>query len=170
VTLPEAVKSLLVLRHAKSDWRDPGVVDHDRPLNERGARDADRMGRLLRDENLVPDLIIASTAKRARETVKALVSASAFAGDITRKRAFYLAGPGAYIKGLSDVKDAHQRVMVVGHNPGLEELVERLTGTLTTMPTASLVEIVLPITYWRDLGGETRGELRGVWRPRELPW
>lgn len=161
-------KSLLVLRHAKSDQHGAEVADHNRPLNQRGTRDAGRMGRLVRDENLTPDLIITSTAKRARETVEGIAATSRYAGDITRKRTLYLAGPEAYITVLSGVKDTFQRVMVVGHNPGLEELVERLTGTATTMPTATLVAVTLYITHWRELGPETRGELRGVWRPREL--
>jgi phosphohistidine phosphatase len=158
----------LVLRHAKSDQHGADAADHDRPLNKRGTRDAGRMGRLLRDQHLLPDLIMVSTAKRARETVEGLVSTSGYTGDIERKRTFYLAGPDAYIKALSKVQNTHRRVMVVGHNPGMEELVERLTGTSITMPTAALVEIVLPITQWRELNEETHGELRGVWRPREL--
>ena len=166
--MSEDTKSLLVLRHAKSDQHDAEAADYDRPLNKRGTRDAGRMGRLLRDEHLLPDLIMVSTAKRARETVEGLVSGSGYAGDIERKRTFYLAGPDAYIRALSKVQDTHRRVLVVGHNPGMEDLVERLTGTSITMPTAALVEIVLPVKHWRELGEETRGELRGVWRPREL--
>jgi phosphohistidine phosphatase len=127
------------------------------------------MGQLLRDEHLLPDLIMVSTAKRARETVEGLVSTSGYSGDIERKRSFYLAGTDAYIKALSSVQDTHRRVMVVGHNPGMEELVQHLTETSITMPTAALVEIALPITHWRELNQETRGELRGVWKPRELP-
>jgi phosphohistidine phosphatase len=160
----QRMKSLLVLRHAKSDRHDSEVADHDRPLNERGRRDAGRMGQRLRDENLLPDLILTSTARRARETVELLVSASGYAGDVTAQATFYLAGPEQYLTAVSGVNDAHGRVMVVGHNPNLEQLVERLTGTVTTLATTTLVEIVLPIARWRELDGETRGELRGVWR------
>jgi phosphohistidine phosphatase len=168
VTSPADEKTLLVLRHAKSDWNDPDLEDHDRPLNERGKRDAGRMGRLLREERLVPELIITSTARRARQTVERIVSASGYTGAVVPKRVLYLAGPDRYVTGLSALMDEPQRVMVVGHNPGLEELVEHLTGTATTMPTATLVEIALPIRHWREMNWDIHGELQGVWRPREL--
>ena len=90
------MKTLLILRHAKSDWETPDVADHDRPLNGRGKRDAPRMGRLLRDENLVPDLIISSTAKRARKTAKLVAEASGYEGEIRLAETLYLAGPEAY--------------------------------------------------------------------------
>jgi phosphohistidine phosphatase len=162
------MKTLLLLRHAKSDWRNPELADHDRPLNKRGKRDAPRMGRLLLDENLLPDLIITSTAQRARDTAAAVVAVSKYAGKIKASRGFYLAGPEAYIKVLRVVPDTCRRVMIVGHNPGLEALLELLAGTPTILPTAALAQIELPIAQWRELGEETKGELRGVWRPREL--
>jgi phosphohistidine phosphatase len=162
------MKTLLVLRHAKSDWSTPDLADHDRPLNKRGERDAPRMGRLVRDEHLVPDLILTSTAKRTRQTVGALVAAAGYAGDVKATRALYGAGPEAYVHVLRGVPDQYQRVMVVGHNPGVEALVEQLTGSATRLPTAALAHLVLPVTHWRDLDGKTQGEMRGVWRPREL--
>jgi phosphohistidine phosphatase len=72
------MKSILILRHAKSSRKDPDLTDHDRPLNKRGKRDAPRMGRLLRKENLVPDIIISSTAMRARATAQAVAKASGY--------------------------------------------------------------------------------------------
>lgn len=165
MTLPRSEKSLLVMRHAKSDWADRETADHDRPLNERGKRDAGHMGQLLQDEKLLPDLIISSTARRARETVLGLVATSGYTGDVQTKTDFYLAGPGVYVRVVRSVTDARQRVLIVGHNPGLEELVARLTGTPTTMPTATLVDITLPMAHWDELAEDTRGHLRGVWRP-----
>jgi phosphohistidine phosphatase len=162
------MKTLLVLRHAKSDWGDPKLADEDRPLNKRGKRDAVRMGELLRARDLLPELILTSTAKRARKTAEAIAEASAGAAELEAKRSLYLAGPKDYVKLLRRVPEECQRVMVVGHNPGLEELLGELTGTVTPLPTAALAEVALPIAEWRELGEETRGELRGVWRPREL--
>jgi phosphohistidine phosphatase len=162
------MKSLLLLRHAKSDRDNPQLADHDRPLNKRGKGDAPRMGRLLQDEDLLPDLILVSTAQRARDTAQAMVAATTFAGEITARHDFYLAGPEAYFRVLRDVPDTYRRVMVVGHNPGLEALLEHLTGTATTLPTAALAQVSLPITRWEELGEETKGKLQGVWRPREL--
>lgn len=162
------MKTLLVLRHAKSDWHDPDIADPDRPLNKRGTRDAARMGRLLQEESLLPDLIITSTARRARATVEGLVAASGFAGPVATEADFYLAAPATYLRVLSRVKNDPARVMVVGHNPGLEELVNALTGTSTTIPTATLVVIALPFSSWQALDDGTRGELLRIWRPREL--
>ena len=165
----DGMKTLLLLRHAKSDWRDPQLADHDRPLNKRGKRDARRMGRLLRDENLLPDLIITSTAERTRTTVEGMAAESAYAGKIKARRVFYLAGPESSLEVLRGVPDTYQRVMVVGHNPGLEELLAQLTGTVIILPTAALAQVSLPIRHWGELGEETKGKLKGVWRPRELP-
>jgi phosphohistidine phosphatase len=159
------MKTLLVLRHAKSDWRNPKLADHDRPLNRRGKRDAVRLGRRLRDKGLLPDLILLSTAKRTRKTVAGLVAGGAYRGKRKARRAFYLAGPQAYLKALRGVPDKYRRVLVVGHNPGLEELVARLTGKGAALPTATLARVSLPITRWRELGKASKGELRGVWQP-----
>jgi phosphohistidine phosphatase len=162
------MKTLLLLRHAKSDWSDPQLGDLDRPLSKRGKRDAPRVGQLLRDEDLIPNLIITSTAKRARKTVEAMIRAGIYAGKIQEAKALYLAGPDAYIRVLRAVPDKYPRVMVVGHNPGLEDFVTQLTGLTTPLPTAALAQVDLPITRWRELGEETDGQLVGVWRPREL--
>ena len=83
------MKSILLLRHAKSSRKDPDLTDHDRPLNKRGKRDAPRMGRLLKKEHLVPDIIISSTAIRARSTAEAVAKASGYKGDITFNRSLY---------------------------------------------------------------------------------
>src|SRR5437870_2049014 len=117
------MKSVLVLRHAKSSWKHPELADQDRPLNKRGKRDAPRMGRILKKERLVPDIIISSTAVRARATAEAVAKASGYQRDITFNRSLYAAGPQAYIDALHDLDD-NVRVLIVGHNPGLEELVE----------------------------------------------
>jgi phosphohistidine phosphatase len=162
------MRSLLVLRHAKSDWHDPDLDDRDRPLNKRGTKDAGRMGLLIKEENLQPDLIITSTARRARQTVEGLVAASEYQGFVLTEANFYLAAPAAFITVLRAMTHDPQRVMVVGHNPGLEKLVESLSGASTTMPTATLVAIDLPLSAWRELDESTKGELQGIWRPREL--
>src|SRR5437588_11680609 len=111
-----SMKSLLVLRHAKSDWHDAEIADQDRPLNKRGTRDAARMGRLLKQENLLPDLIITSTARRAHATVEGLVASSGYTGTVVTEAGFYLADPAIYLRVLSTVKNDPARVMVVGHN------------------------------------------------------
>ena len=133
------MKSVLFLRHAKSSWKDPDLTDHDRPLNKRGKGDAPRMGWLLKREHLVPDTIISSTAIRARATAEAVAKAAGYKGEITLNRSLYAARPAAYIDVLRDLSNEYARVLMVGHNPGLEQLVRMLTGEEHAMPTCSLV-------------------------------
>jgi phosphohistidine phosphatase len=162
------MKTLLILRHAKSSWKNAGLADHDRPLNKRGQRDAPRMGRLLRGEGLIPDLILSSTAKRALDTAEAAAETSGFEGEIESRPDFYMAGSEAYLRALRGLSDDYGCVLVIGHNPGLEELVETLTREAETMPSAALAQVELPIGRWRDLGNGTEGKLVNVWRPKEL--
>jgi phosphohistidine phosphatase len=162
------MKTLLVLRHAKSSWKKDGLADHDRPLNKRGKRDASRMGGLVKDEDLIPGLILSSTALRAHATVELFVEACGFEGELQLSRDLYAAGPEAYIDALNHSTSDFDRVMVVGHNPGLEELVETLTGEAESMPTCALARIDLPISSWQELGDDTQGKLVKIYRPRDI--
>ena len=162
------MKTLLVLRHAKSSWSDPALDDHERPLNTRGRRDAPRMGQLVREYGLIPDVVISSDAVRARLTAEAVVEAARYGGEILLDRRLYMAGPADILSRLRTVGEKGESVMIVGHNPGLEELVAQLTGEWQGLPTAALAQIVLPIDRWRDLTLSTRGTLVGHWRPKEL--
>src|SRR5687767_14307674 len=162
------MKTLLVLRHAKSSWNDPALDDHERPLNKRGRRDAPRMGELVREYGLIPDAVISSDAVRARLTAEAVAEAARYAGEILLDRHLYLAGPADILSRLRTVQENAATVMIVGHNPGLEKLVEQLTGEREDLPTAALAQIGLPIDQWRGLNLSTRGTLVGLWRPEEL--
>ncbi len=163
------MKTLLVLRHAKSSWKHAETSDHDRPLNKRGKRDAPRMGRLVAERGLRPDVIVSSTARRARWTADEVAQHSGYEGTVQLERHLYLASPDEIVDVVRNVAGAAERVMVVGHNPGLEDLVSRLAGRPETLPTAALAEISLPIRSWKDLAVSSAGTLSGVWRPRELP-
>jgi len=162
------VKTLLVLRHAKSSWENTRLADHDRPLSPRGKRDAPRMGRLIRELDLVPDLIITSTANRAFSTAELVALESGFEEEIRSTRHLYHAWTEEFLEVLGRVPEECNRVMIVGHNPGLEELIEQLTGQQERMPTAALAQIQLPIDRWRDVNEETESTLVGLWRPREI--
>lgn len=162
------MKTLLILRHAKSSWANTSLSDFERPLNARGKRDAPRIGRLLRQEALVPELIITSAAERAYTTAEAVALASLYDNTIHPTRALYHADPEEYLAALNKLGEPYQRVMVVGHNPGIEELVEEITGEWQRMPTAALAWVELPISDWSELHAGSTGVLRMVWRPREL--
>ena len=162
------MKTLLVLRHAKSSWDEPALDDHERPLNPRGWRDAPRMGELVRECGLIPDVVLSSDAVRARLTAEAVAEVAGYAGEILLDPRLYMAGPADILSLLPSVRQNAETVMIVGHNPGLEQLVEQLTGERHDLPTAALAQIGLSIDQWRDLRLSIRGTLVGLWRPKEL--
>ena len=162
------MRSVLLLRHAKSSWKHPDLSDHDRPLNKRGKRDAPLMGRLLKKENLIPDIIISSTAIRARANAESVAKASSYDGEIVLDKSLYAAGPEAYLGVIHALSDEYVRVLIVGHNPGLEELVELPTGEIHLMPTCSLAHVKFRVNKWSEIDNKIKGEVAEKWRPRDL--
>ena len=164
------MKTLLILRHAKSSWKDPDLPDHDRPLNKRGKHDAPRMGKLLKDKDLIPDLIISSTATRAKKTAELVAKACKYKGEISVNQSLYGAQPADYLKILEGLSDKDNAVLVVGHSPSVEETVEVLTDSADViMPTCALAHISLPIQNWAELNKQKiKGKLLKTWRPKEL--
>ena len=162
------MKTLLILRHAKSSWDDESLPDDQRPLNKRGQKDAPRMGQLLKDNELLPNLILSSTAKRARDTVDLVTVASGYAGELRLMPELYSFLSGPYLEALRGFPDRYERVMLVGHNPGLEELLVTLTGVAAGLPTAALAEVSLPIQTWEELAPDASGELVNLWKPKDF--
>ncbi|MBM4088331.1 MAG: histidine phosphatase family protein [Planctomycetes bacterium] len=162
------MKTLLILRHAKSSWAEADVPDHDRPLNKRGKHDAPRVGRLLADAGLQPQQIISSTAKRARQTAARVADACGCQDVVVLSRTLYLASAEVYLDVLRGVPDSLDRVMVVGHNPGLEQLLQLLTGQQIRFPTAALAHVQLDVAHWRDLLASSPSTLAALWVPRDL--
>jgi phosphohistidine phosphatase len=166
------MKTLLILRHAKSSWKDPDLPDQDRPLNKRGKHDAPRMGKLLKDEDLIPDLIISSTAARAKKTAELVAKACKYKGEeIVSSHSLYGAELAEdYLKILQELSDKYKAVLVIGHSPSVEETVEVLTGSPDViMPTCALAHISLPIQNWAELNKQKiKGKLLKIWRPKEL--
>ena len=126
------------------------------------------MGELLREHGLIPDVVLSSDAVRARLTAEAVATAARYAGELLLDPRLYLASPADILSLLPTVRESAETVMIVGHNPGLEQLVEQLTGKRPDLPTATLAQIDLPIDQWRDLKLTTRGTLVDLWRPKEL--
>ncbi len=163
------MKQLLLMRHAKSSWKHAGLTDRERPLNGRGRRDAPRMGALLARLDTVPELIVCSAAVRAVQTANAVADAAGYEGEIRRLPELYGADTCDFWAALQAVADEVETVMLVGHNPELEDLVESLTGQSEPMPTAAVALLKLPISSWCEIESVDRGTLVQVWRPRELP-
>ena len=163
------MKSLLIMRHAKSSWKDTNIQDFDRPLNKRGRADAPVMGQLLKDRELLPQRILSSTAVRARKTVESIVASSGYKGEIIYLDSFYMAEPITYLESLRLLSDDLERVMIMGHNPGLESLLQQLSRQVVALPTAAIAFLTLPIKHWSELRVDTEGELVEYWVPRDLP-
>jgi phosphohistidine phosphatase len=162
------MKTLLVLRHAKASHDDASASDHARPLTKKGRKAARVIGGVLREEGLLPELVLSSTAERAKDTAEGVREAAGLSREISLLDELYLAEPPAYLDALRRFGGEAERVLVVGHNPGIEALLFRLTGETQHMPTAALAECALPITNWSELGPQTLGKLRKVWRPKEI--
>lgn len=159
------MKTLLVMRHAKSDWDADYDADHERPLNERGVRSARIMGRVLAAEGRVPDLIVTSTATRALSTAALANEAGDWDSQIVLEPSLYGTGADAAVQVASSVTDA-KRLMLVGHQPTWSVLVSLLTGDRIEMKTAAVAVIDFDVDDWTDLPS-VRGETSASYQPRD---
>jgi phosphohistidine phosphatase len=167
------MKRLYLLRHAKSSWKDPGLDDHDRPLAGRGRRAAETIARYLREQDIAPELVLCSTARRARETLERVEPAHEERA-VRLEPGLYGASSSALLERLRGVPDAVGSVLLIGHNPGLQRLALELARPAPALheleakyPTAALATLVLQGPTWHDLDRGT-AELVGFVRPRDL--
>ena len=162
-------KELLILRHAKSSWADEYRDDWERPLTERGVRDAARVGRFLRERDLIPDLIITSDAVRAETTAQGAADAAGYSGKTAKSSSLYHAAPDTVMEVIRNTAPSTaRRVMIVAHNPGLEDLVTQLTGQHVGLATASLVRIELDLKNWDAIELSGDATLRDSWHPDDM--
>lgn len=163
------MKTLILMRHAKSSWKHPELKDHERGLNKRGKKEAPQMGTLLKDNELVPQRILTSTAERSRMTAQAVVEAMHYTGDVSYLDALYMAEPEIYLELLSLMPDDVERILVIGHNPGLEGLLQILSGRVESLPTSAVAYLSLPIRSWKEVRDhEEAGELVALWTPHDV--
>ena len=157
------MKSLTLLRHAKSERDSPDGTDFARPLNDRGRADSKRMGEEMRRLGLAFGLVLVSPAQRAVETAKGV-------GGLSPQfdRRIYEASTTQLFDIIREVDDRISRLMLVGHNPGFERVAARLSGgEVDAVPTGALIEIELPVDRWREIG-DAKGRLVRFIRPKEL--
>jgi phosphohistidine phosphatase len=162
-------RRLYLLRHAKSSWKDPALADHDRPLAPRGRRAAKAIGRHLRDRGIEPALVLCSSATRARQTLERIKL-----GDAQIEPDLYGAGADALLARLREVPAAVPSVMLIGHNPGLQDLALLLSRPgaerqelEVKFPTAALAALAFTASGWRMLDRGT-AELIEFVRPRDV--
>lgn len=161
------MKTLLLLRHAKSSRRDNGVRDCDRPLNQRGLKAAPSIGRLIRKRTLQPDLVISSPAERARQTTQLVFEAAGLKTEVRYDERIYEATGARLLEIVGQIEEDANVAVLVGHNPGLEELLEALTGEAHNLPTAGLARIELDIEKWNKVRAGA-GRLEWLVKPKEL--
>jgi phosphohistidine phosphatase len=170
------LRQLLLLRHAKSSWDDPKLADHERPLSGRGRRAATAMRTEMARLGLVPDLVLVSSARRTQETLAALLPFEE-TPLIETLDTLYLATPSQMLHVLNGVAQTVRSVMLIGHNPGLQELAQQLTGSAADpaaaermakkFPTGALAEFMVP-GPWGGLGPGGARLVRFLC-PRDLP-
>jgi phosphohistidine phosphatase len=167
------VKRLHLLRHAKSSWDEPGLDDHDRPLAGRGRRAAEALAGWLEENGVRPELALCSTAVRARQTLE-LVLAGLGDPVVSYEDGLYLATAGELLQRLRELPDGVGEALVVGHNPGLQDLALELAAPslardriAAKLPTAALVALGADLVRWADLAPEGATVVAFV-TPREL--
>ncbi len=146
------MKTLLLVRHAKSSWDTPGMKDFDRPLNERGKGDAPEMAKRVKDKGINIDLLVSSPAKRAKKTAQYF--AEVFGekkGEIKLVDELYLAAPEAFIKTILSLDDHSRSVAMFAHNPGITEFASSLSNVrVDDMPTCAVYAVQAEVSFWKE--------------------
>lgn len=155
------MKTLTLVRHAKSSWKRPELSDLERPLNKRGKRDAPSMGKRLAKRGARPDHIISSPAKRALATARIIV------GELGREESeievderFYHSSASELVDVISGFDNRWDQVMIFGHNPEMTEIVNRLSSEyVENVPTCGVVQLTFDVGGWEELAGPVRGRM-----------
>ena len=161
------MRTLYLLRHAKSSWKDNSLRDFDRPLKGRGRRAAEQMGQVLAEEKLKLPLMISSPAVRARETIELVLESADFKVKPQFEERIYEADVRTLLDVVQSIPDSSDTAIMVGHNPGFENLLSYFTGDNRHMPTCALAKIEFDVASWNEVS-EERGRLELFVTPKEL--
>lgn len=146
-------RTLLLVRHAKSSWDEVALPDRERPLSERGKRDAPLMGERLARDGVKPDLILSSPACRALSTARLIAAALDYLADILVDDRLYACDAKTLLGVIAELGDDLKRVMIVGHNPELTELAHRFSREITRMPTCAVAQFTFDGMPWSAIAG-----------------
>jgi phosphohistidine phosphatase len=161
------MRTLYLLRHAKSSWKNDELADFERPLAGRGRKASETIGRFLKEKEITFDLVLCSPAVRARETTDLVLRSAKLRADVRYDERIYEATPGRLIDVISQIENEYKAVVLVGHNPGMAELLQVVTGQTEEFPTATLAKIVFKNSKWTEVATR-KGTLEWVVRPRGL--
>lgn len=146
------MKTLYLIRHAKSSWSNASLSDFDRPLNERGKHDAVTMGDRLLKQNILPDCIISSSSKRTKKTAKRITKALNFKfSNVQFKDELYHANHLTLMKTLCEVQDKYNSIFIIGHNPGISNFCDYLTHQAIDFPTTGIAKITFEVDSWMEI-------------------
>ncbi|HKR14142.1 MAG TPA: histidine phosphatase family protein [Pyrinomonadaceae bacterium] len=162
------MKTLFLLRHAKSSGKDESLPDFERPLHRRGKRAAATLGQYIRANEILLELILSSPAVKARETAERVLKSAKLDTELRYDHRIYDASAARLTEVVSQIDNDRRVVMIVGHNPGVEELLSFLTGNSVEAPTASLAKLTSRATRWSTLAREGKATLEWLIKPREL--
>ena len=153
------MKALFLIRHAKSSWDDTALPDKDRPLNDRGKRDAPKMGKRLARRDVKPDLILSSPAMRALTTAEIIAKKLDYKRkDIVVDDRLYAGEADDLLNVIHKLGDKRERVILVGHNPELTDLAHRLSSEITHMPTCAVAAFTFDAKSWSNIGKAKPGK------------
>ena len=138
--------------------------DFDRSLSDQGRKQAERVGKYLKEQNIAPDLVLSSNALRARETTELVLTAAERMSEVRNDQRIYEASAQQLLEVVSEIEEDRNEVFLVGHNPGLEELLQRLTGCLRSMGTGTLAKIALGAIEWTEVAAG-KGDLNWLFKP-----
>ena len=161
------MKQLLIMRHAKSSWKEPDIPDHERPLKKRGLKDAAAMGKVLKNKDIVLDKIISSNAVRAADTAAIVAEKCGFKKDIDFTEKLYMAECQAILDLIQSQPDKLKTILIVGHNPGMEALVQLFSKKIESLPTSAIAFFQADIKKWKDLDKKSDLKLKKVWYAKE---
>ena len=150
------MKNLFLLRHAKAVSSSAGLRDFDRSLSNQGREQAERVGKYLKQQNIRLDLVLSSNAPRARETTELVLTAAESMSEVSYDQRIYEASAQQLLAVVSEITAEKNEVLLVGHNPGLEELLKRLTGRFESMGTCALAKIAIAGSEWIEAAAENR--------------
>ncbi|MFC5624420.1 SixA phosphatase family protein [Algoriphagus winogradskyi] len=146
------MKKIILIRHGKSDWNNPNLTDHDRPLALRGLNDVPEMSLRLKEKGIFPDLILSSTALRAMQTAEIVAEVLHIPkASLAFEKNLYHASYGMILKSIQRQDDSNELIFIVGHNPGMNDFIEFMGGNLDNLPTSGQYAFIVDTAHWIQL-------------------